>query len=122
MQHAAELQDLESLISGLQRVALKRRRYSCIEMTAIVTYGQPLTVRTPRCLRVPVHVFGSCEGGGLPGPSSPLQVEANTAPTVAAPAGPVLARVVPAEEPWLTEAGSRLRAGKLVAFPTGDFG
>lgn len=32
----------------------------------------------------------------------------------------VMARVVPAEEPWLSEAGARLRAGKLVAFPTGD--
>ena len=31
-----------------------------------------------------------------------------------------LARLVPAEEPWLTEAGVRLRAGKLVAFPTGN--
>lgn len=69
-----------------------------------------------------MYVSGSCEGGGLPGPSSCQQVEANAATTVAAAAGPVLARVVPAEEPWLAEAGSRLRAGKLVAFPTGDFG
>ncbi|CAM9543749.1 unnamed protein product, partial [Sphacelaria rigidula] len=30
----------------------------------------------------------------------------------------MLARIVPAEEPWLTEAGGRLREGKLVAFPT----
>eukprot|EP00904_Undaria_pinnatifida_P012700 jgi/Undpi1/8560/HiC_scaffold_25.g11025.m1 len=29
-----------------------------------------------------------------------------------------LARLVPFSEPWLTEAGHRLRAGKLVAFPT----
>eukprot|EP00903_Cladosiphon_okamuranus_P008573 g8224.t1 len=32
--------------------------------------------------------------------------------------GSTLARVKPAEEPWLTEAAARLRAGKLVAFPT----
>lgn len=61
-----------------------------------------------------MYVSGSCEGGGIPGPSSPLPVAAVTA-------GPVLARVAPAEEPWLTEAGARLRAGELVAFPTGAF-
>ncbi|CAM9163862.1 unnamed protein product, partial [Hapterophycus canaliculatus] len=33
-------------------------------------------------------------------------------------AGTTLARVAPAEEPWLTEGGARLRAGELVAFPT----
>ncbi|CAM9232071.1 unnamed protein product, partial [Pylaiella littoralis] len=60
----------------------------------------------------------SCEGRGIPGPSSPLQVEADGATTAVETPGPVLARVAPAEEPWLTEAGARLRAGKLVAFPT----
>lgn len=35
-------------------------------------------------------------------------------------AGSTLACLAPAEEPWLTEGGARLRAGKLVAFPTGD--
>lgn len=32
-----------------------------------------------------------------------------------------LARIVPPEEPWLTEAAARLREGKLVAFPTGEY-
>ncbi|CAM9334401.1 unnamed protein product [Ectocarpus sp. 4 AP-2014] len=49
----------------------------------------------------------SCEDGVTP---------AGEGATTAATA--VLGRVVPAEEPWLTEAGARLRSGKLVAFPT----
>ncbi|CAM9606318.1 unnamed protein product [Scytosiphon promiscuus] len=39
-------------------------------------------------------------------------------PNGAAAAGTTLARLAPAEEPWLTEGGARLRAGELVAFPT----
>ncbi|CAM9307161.1 unnamed protein product [Ectocarpus sp. 12 AP-2014] len=49
----------------------------------------------------------SCEDG-----VTPAAERATTAATA------VLGRVVPAEEPWLTEAGARLRSGKLVAFPT----
>jgi len=49
------------------------------------------------------------DGGAVPEPSSPANSQT----------GPILARVMPAKEPWLAEAGARLRAGKLVAFPTG---
>lgn len=41
-------------------------------------------------------------------------------PDGVSPPSNILARVVPADEPWLTEAGERLRRGKLVAFPTGN--
>lgn len=55
----------------------------------------------------------SAPSEGLPRPPAPTPIAAAKAAT--------LARVVPAEEPWLTEAGARFRAGKLVAFPTGEF-
>lgn len=49
-------------------------------------------------------------------PTAPLPA----GPSQATAAGTTLARLEPAEEPWLTEGGARLRAGELVAFPTGN--
>ena len=63
-----------------------------------------------------MHRENNSEGGGV---AEPAKVGGNGGSTVAG-SGPTLARVKPAEEPWLTEAADRLRAGKLVAFPTGD--
>lgn len=54
----------------------------------------------------------STESLSNPPPTTPMKTNAKT---------PTVARVVPAVEPWLTEAGTRFREGKLVAFPTGDF-
>lgn len=75
---------------------------------------QPLLLGATRCFR---HVRDTpvASQGVPPAPATP-----NGATDAVALAGSGMpARVVPSEEPWLTEAGARLREGKLVAFPTG---